>query len=225
MNRLLSTLLAIVVSAIFVQASTAQTLSLPIVQADGVYASLKLEAQSLSMNIDTRAELPFSGYSIAASFGTSGFSLLLIEDEYIYPSMRTDEDGDFIDSPTTGATRRGEKGCRIPGSVPAGGVVDITPNGDGNVGPDITGNDGLSVYDREIYPFDGQVLGKVKVSDLPDGLGLSDPDENGHQHIIPTTEMSFEDFQTKLNEIPWEKHDSGGSGGSGGGGSGGTIEN
>lgn len=225
MNRLLSTLLAIVVSAIFVQASTAQTLSLPIVQADGVYASLKLEAQSLSMNFDTRAELPFSGYSIAASFGTSGFSLLLIEDEYIYRSMRTDEDGDFIDSPTTGATRRGEKGCRIPGSVPAGGVVDITPNGDGNVGPDITGNDGLSVYDREIDPFDGQVLGKVKVSDLPDGLGLSDPDENGHQHIIPTTEMSFEDFQTKLNEIPWEKHDSGGSGGSGGGGSGGTIEN
>ncbi len=225
MNRLISTFLAILMSAFAVQSSIAQTFTVPIVQTDGMQVSLTVDAQSLILNFETRTELPFMDYSIAASVGTSGLSFLLVEDEYIYRSMRTDDNGDFVDSPTTGATRRGEKGCRIPSSVPAGGVVDITPNGDGNVGPDITGNDGLSVYDREIDPFDGQVLGKVKVSDLPEGLGLSDPDENGHQHIIPTTEMSFEDFQTKLNEIPWEKHENGGSGGSGGGGSGGTIEN
>lgn len=60
---------------------------------------------------------------------------------------------------------------------------------------------------------------------LPDGLGLSDPDESGHQHVIPTTEMSFEDFQEKLNDIPWEKHENGSGGGNGGGGgSGGTVE-
>jgi hypothetical protein len=45
--------------------------------------------------------------------------------------MKVDEDGDFIDSPTTGATRSGEKGCRTPTSQPDN--PDITPDGDGNV--------------------------------------------------------------------------------------------
>jgi hypothetical protein len=82
------------------------------------------------------------------------------------------------------------------------------------------------VYDKAIEPrTKKEKVGKVKVSDLPDGLGLIDPDENGHQHVIPTTEMSFEDFQEKLNDIPWEKHENGSGGGNGGGGgSGGTVE-
>jgi hypothetical protein len=223
-NRLFSTLLVIVVSAIASQSSNAQTFTVPIAQADGTRASLTVEAQSLSLNLETRAEIPFSDFSIGASVGTSGLSFLIIEDEYIYRSMKVDEDGDFIDSPTTGATRSGEKGCRTPTSQPDN--PDITPGGDGNVGPDITGDDGLSVYDKEIEPrTKKEKVGKVKVSDLPDGLGLSDPDENGHQHVIPTTEMSFEDFQEKLNDIPWEKHENGSGGGNGGGGgSGGTVE-
>ena len=119
MNRLFSTLLAIVVSAIASQSSIAQTFTVPIVQAEGMRASLTVEAQSLSLKLETRAEIPFSDFSIGASVGTSGFSFLIIEDEYIYRSMKVDEDGDFIDSPTTGATRSGEKGWNAPILDPA----------------------------------------------------------------------------------------------------------
>jgi hypothetical protein len=84
MNRLFSTLLAIVVSAIASQSSIAQTFTIPIVQAEGMRASLTVEAQSLSLKLETRAEIPFSDFSIGASVGTSGFSFLIIEDEYIY---------------------------------------------------------------------------------------------------------------------------------------------
>ena len=147
-------------------------------------------------------QMPSTGSSFSMLYTILGSPVDPIFEGCIYRSMKTNATGGFIDSPKDGALRGGEKGCRTPNSS---NNPDIKPNGDDKVGPDITGDDGLSVFNAEFDPRKKEVMAKVDVSKLPDGLGLSDPDDKGHQHVIPTEEMTFEDYQNKLNSIPWEK--------------------
>ena len=131
---------------------------------------------------------------------TSNLRILVTpQQKLIYRSMKKVNNA-FVASPLTGAPNSSQKGCRTPASSTS---PDITPNAAGNVGPGITGTNGLSVHNKKILPRQGEVIGSVDISNLPAGLGLSPPDPNGHQHVYPTVVMTFSEFQTKLNSIPW----------------------
>ncbi len=211
----------------FTRANTceAQTTVVEFANTSAFNAKFIAEYDSLRFEVKTRTSLPFVDVHLDLSVGTSGFLVAMRSqaEDYIYRSMKK-ENGEYPDSPSTGAPNGNQKGCRIPESVQGNPnpVHDIDPDNDNNVGPEITGDDGLSVFNKPIDPKGtGHTVGRIKVSDLPEGLGLSDPDSNGHQHIKPTTEMTFEEFQDLLNDLPWE--DAPNNGGSGSGGAGGQT--
>lgn len=155
--------------------------------------------------LEFQIELPGAEYSIDVELTSSSLRIVVViptPPKYIYRSMLK-VNGAYQSSPLTGATNRKQKGCRTPSSNPQ--FPDITPNAQGNVGPGITGTNGLSVFNKRIAPKEvGETVARFDANKLPVGLALSTPDPTtGHQHIYPTIVMSFADFQTKLNSIAW----------------------
>ena len=126
------------------------------------------------------------------------------KDESIHRGMNQ-KNGSWIPSPPTGAPGGSQMGARTATSSQSG-VADMPTvrSPSDKVGPSTTGNtSGLSantnVQTRGIN-------GTVSVGNLPPGLGARlDNPSSGHVTIYPTHDMSFEEFQKKLNSIPWEK--------------------
>jgi hypothetical protein len=146
-----------------------------------------------------------------------GLECKLEEDQgdiWIYRAMKKNTNGSWIDSPLIGSPNANQKGARTPESVVnnSNGTFDIQPIGINKmVGlgftvippqPQGTSLDGLSAsLVKRARP--DQFDAKVKRKNLPIGL-LAENDHDEHICIYPASAMTFIQYQTLLNSIPWE---------------------
>jgi hypothetical protein len=75
---------------------------------------------------------------------------------------------------------------------------------DSPVGPSTTGPHGISASVEPLVPRrPGPINASVRVTDLPPGLAAVN-DHGKHVSIFPTRNIKFGEFQTLLNQIPWQ---------------------
>ncbi|WP_171405182.1 hypothetical protein [Acinetobacter sichuanensis] len=121
--------------------------------------------------------------------------------------MKKDKDGNFIDSPLDGAPNGNQKGARTDSSNPKHTDFRDSPtpvhSAKDMVGPDYTGMAGISTSQVPLTPRPDQVLASVDKSSLPKGLSTIN-DHGDHVSVYPSENMTFGEFQTKVNSIPWK---------------------
>lgn len=127
--------------------------------------------------------------------GLTGCSLG--EDTTIHRAMNQGEAGNFLPGASNGAPNANITGARTPAST-AGNkspTIDVTPVGENQmVGPSCTGQSGSSASLDPLPTRPGQVLGTMKVGQLPEGLGAVN-DYGHHVSIFPKQDMTFPEFR------------------------------
>jgi RHS repeat-associated protein len=143
--------------------------------------------------------------------GLSDFQpTVLGPDATVHRGMQTDQSGNWIPSPVAGAPNGNQLGARTTSSTAnqKNALVDMPVKSPGDtVGPSTTGTQsGLSAnLNDQTNSARKRVDGQVSVANLPEGLGAIHDSAEGHVTIYPTRDMTFEEYQEKLNNIPWEK--------------------
>lgn len=138
---------------------------------------------------------------IKSNFKEEKVKTVLLLSEYngtIYRRMKKDDNGNFINSPLTGAPNSSQKGARTKASNSKYNDFSEVDEPSDMVGPSHTGKKGLSAS-----TVDGNNGGSVHTRNLPKGLGAEN-DSGNHISIYPTTNMTFSKYQKLLNSIPWK---------------------
>jgi len=136
-------------------------------------------------------------------------------EQYLYRRMNVDENGSWIASPESGAPNATQLGARTGASNPKHNDFPGVTNASDLVGPSSSNYMGpngkpaglSSSFDPNVFGR-GAVLGRIRMSDLPEGL-IPNPDGEpetpnaDHVSILPA-DMEFGDAQQLYNSIPWE---------------------
>ena len=138
----------------------------------------------------------------------------------IYRNMKKDASGRWREGPPEGASNQNTKGARTPKSVERNRSSknldpprDVEPKGPNRmVGPTYTpATDekgkkipGLSASLVHMPLNPEQSEAQTTVSELPEGLGWVN-DHNEHVSIFPARDMTFEEYQNLLNQVPWRE--------------------